>query len=193
MGWTGRIDFRASLLGQRRRLGDTMVPEQVEMTLRGDRGQPDLTATFAVVNGRPECLSITATAKPRGRGLRTADLALLNVDTMATVAFGHFADPVRDGTDIDGSAMVMPTAEVSERESWAMHRDLVESRSRGRRGPSQRELEEVAEVYRDNVASNPTLAVQQTFSYPKRTAARRVEQCRAAGLLPPTTRGKVTS
>jgi hypothetical protein len=52
------------------------------------------------------------------------------------------------------------------------------------------ELEEVAKVYREFIGSTPTRAVQLAGGYSERTAARRVQQARAAGLLPQTTPGK---
>jgi hypothetical protein len=55
---------------------------------------------------------------------------------------------------------------------------------------SRAELEEVAQVYREHVASSPTRMVAMLCGYSERTAARRVQQARAAGLLPKTTPGK---
>jgi hypothetical protein len=52
------------------------------------------------------------------------------------------------------------------------------------------ELEGVARVYREHLATTPTQAVQLAGGYSERTAARRTQQARAAGLLPKTTPGK---
>ncbi|WP_336922381.1 hypothetical protein [Aquipuribacter sp. SD81] len=52
------------------------------------------------------------------------------------------------------------------------------------------ELAEVARVYRANVTGNPTAEVEREMHYTRRTAARRVQEARKAGLLPPTTPGK---
>ena len=52
------------------------------------------------------------------------------------------------------------------------------------------ELEGVARVYREHVGATPTRAVQLAGGYSERTAARRVQQARAAGLLLKTTPGK---
>lgn len=51
-------------------------------------------------------------------------------------------------------------------------------------------LNQVAALYRAAVDGNPTRAVERVMGYSKRTAGRRVQQARAAGLLPPTTKGK---
>lgn len=56
---------------------------------------------------------------------------------------------------------------------------------------SPEELAEVAAVYREHVDTSPVLAVQQVMGYRShRTAARRVEKAREAGLLPATSQGR---
>lgn len=52
------------------------------------------------------------------------------------------------------------------------------------------ELEQVAEVYRQNIDNNPTEAVRRHFGYSARTASRRVNQAREKGLLSRTTQGR---
>jgi hypothetical protein len=60
-----------------------------------------------------------------------------------------------------------------------------------RRGVTQPELEQVAKIYRDNVSTKPVQQITTIMGYrSERTAARRVQQARDAGLLPPTTPGK---
>ena len=59
-----------------------------------------------------------------------------------------------------------------------------------KRGVTRDELEAVAYTYQNNVQSNPTEAVQHAYGYTARTASRRVQQARDAGLLPPTTQGR---
>ncbi len=56
--------------------------------------------------------------------------------------------------------------------------------------PEVAELENVARAYREHIDTTPTRAVQLAGNYSERTAARRVQQARAAGLLPKTTPGK---
>lgn len=59
-----------------------------------------------------------------------------------------------------------------------------------KRGASEAEIEQVSDIYRRNLTADPTGAVQRFFGYKGRTAARRVQQAREKGLLPPTTQGK---
>lgn len=60
-----------------------------------------------------------------------------------------------------------------------------------RRGTTKAELEQVAKLYREHVEGRPVESIRTLMGYGSdRTAARRVEQARAAGLLPSTTPGK---
>ena len=62
---------------------------------------------------------------------------------------------------------------------------------RGCLAVTRAELEEVARIYREHVDASPTRAVAMLGGYAsERTAARRVQQAREAGLLPKTTPGK---
>lgn len=60
----------------------------------------------------------------------------------------------------------------------------------GKVATAQDHLRQVADVYRANFQYDPTLAVQEEFGLSQRTAARRVQQARAAGFLGPTTKGR---
>lgn len=66
------------------------------------------------------------------------------------------------------------------------------ARTRGGRPPEDLSLEQVAQVYREAaVATNaPTRAVAEAFQLSRSAAAKRVARARAAGLLPPTERGR---
>jgi hypothetical protein len=71
-----------------------------------------------------------------------------------------------------------------------LERDLYEARASRRGEVTHAELKEVASVYREHLDASPTRAVSLLLGYSERTAARRVQQARAAGLLPATTPGK---
>jgi hypothetical protein len=76
-----------------------------------------------------------------------------------------------------------------EAESWQVENDLRSAQER-KTGPPPAELESVARVYRQAINGKPVEAVRFYLGTSYRTAARRVEQARAAGLLPPTRQGK---
>jgi hypothetical protein len=182
--WPGNIRVSRRIGGRRGgtvRLGDTVVPRRVVLTLDGENGEPDLVATFEVRDGRPECVGLEINSKDTGRGIRTADLQLFNIDALATTVFARFGEPV------GAPAVDFPqTNEVA----LSAHRDVYEARKARRGSVTRAELERVAQVYREHVDSTPTKAVADLLGYEMRTAARRVERARADGLLPPTTPGK---
>lgn len=164
--------------------GRTQVPSRATVTGPAYHGAPDLHAEFEVREGVPECVSFSLTSKGDGRGIRTADLRNFEIDGFVWNAFRHMAFRVPDDTQT-GQA-VRPK---SEKEYLATLQDFERSRAPHR--TSVAELEEVARVYRANLAGKPTEAVQHELAYSShRTAVRRISQARAAGLLPPTTPGK---
>lgn len=163
------------------RLGDVLVPRKVTRTYHAENGDPDLVMQFEVRDGRPECVGFAIRSKPGGRGIRTADLGVFNIDGLTASAFTQFA-LAEGGTPITGP---------SPEQAAAVEREVHRARKGRPRTATRAELERVAQVYRDHVEDSPVKAVQQICGYgSERTAARRVEQARAAGLLPQTTPGK---
>lgn len=158
------------------RLGQTWVFSRARLVSIGADGAPDLFAEFEVRNGVPECTTIRWDSKAGGRGVRTADLHAMQVDGLVHNAFIAHAKA--------------PALEDAERSQWAASGDIERAMSQRSRGPSEEELREVAEIYKAHVPGNPTAAVEARLGLSRRTAARRVQQARAAGLLPPTTAGK---
>jgi hypothetical protein len=77
-----------------------------------------------------------------------------------------------------------------EEHTRRVQRAAYEARKARRGTVTRADLEQVAKVYRENLAASPTRAVSLLLGYTERTAARRVQQARAAGLLPETTKGK---
>ncbi len=159
-------------------LGDTWVPRRARVSSIGEDGAPDLFAEFEILNGVPECTAIRWQAKPGGRGVRSSDLRMMtSIDRLTLKAF------LVHGTRGEGDWPI-----DDDRERWAAERDIVgAAQTRPKAGPN---LEQVAEIYREHIRGNPTAAVRSALGLPQRTAARRVQQARAAGLLPPTTRGR---
>jgi hypothetical protein len=106
-----------------------------------------------------------------------------NLDLTAEYLYAAVT-PVPDGNAFNW--MWRQTEENADR----ARRAVYEAR-KARRGPvSRAALEEVAKVYREHLEASPTRAVSLLLGYSERTAARRVQQAREAGLLPATTPGK---
>ena len=164
-----------------------LVPKRIEVTHTGENGEPDLFAVFEMRDGRPECIEWRVTCKPTGRGMRGADLTLLNVDVMTADVFARHA-LVHDGTTGDGGDSWSPPR--NDVEVAAAGRAMYEARKVRRGGVTRAELERVAQVYRENIDDAPTRAVAVALGYTDVTAARRVQRARQEGLLPPTTPGK---
>jgi hypothetical protein len=194
MAWGGQVEVTA-LVGGRHGgyvlLGDAMVPRRLRLEMDGAKGAPDLKMLLELRDGRPECVEVTATAKPGGRGIAAKDLQVLQrrLATLTAELFAQLAAKPfyrqRDG-QLAGAYGRLP-ADRRRR----LERDLYEARASRRGKVTRAELEEVARVYREHLAVGPTRAVYSLIPYDsERTAARRVQQARAAGLLPKTTPGK---
>jgi hypothetical protein len=190
--WPGKTRV-TGLLGGRygglRRLNDTVVPQRAVYSHEGEGGEPNLKLFFEIRDGRPECTGVTLTAAKGGRGLRTVDLAALHLDDLAIAVFTSLASTYRTSPDEPDAMLLFPPAD--EAEAHRLERDIYEARKARRGAVTRIELEEVARVYREHVAASPTRAVRLLLGYEsERTAARRVQQARAAGLLPKTSPGK---
>jgi hypothetical protein len=173
-----RTDRTAGLV----RLGDVLVPARVTTDSSADASAPLLTAAYEVRDGRPECVELHITSRPNGRGIRLRDLEeLFTLDAACEAAFSRFV--IRP--DQDWTQAALDATPGLRREAARDVRQARRSRTR------RQELARVAQVYREHVDGNPTEAVRLVLSYGShRTAARRVQEARAAGLLPPTTPGK---
>jgi hypothetical protein len=155
-------------------LGDAVVPTEARMTFDGIKGSPNVVMNFEIRDGRPECVGVNVAAKPNGRGIRTADVQMFNIDDLTVGVFGQLAN------------LGSKHPRVLERAVRSVH----EARTARRGSVTREELELVARIYREHLTASPTRAVALLLGYSERTAARRVQQAREAGLLPPTTPGK---
>lgn len=170
------------------RMGDSPFIVSQRARLHGvdeEGGAPDVEARFEVREGVPECVEFSLRSKPGGRAVRTSDLRLFDLDGITLNTFTRRGAIRKKLPDTPGPAE--PIAD--EREWWRANAAVADAQRR-RKSVSQWELEEVARIYNENVERHPTKAVEQAMSLTPRTAARRVQQARDAGLLPPTTPGK---
>jgi len=184
--WSGR--WVTSHTPRYVRVGDYALPAKVVTELKGDRGNPDVTVQFEMRDGRPQVVGVYLVADAQGRQIRTSDLQSLPLDAMLVSVFTGVAmkstyDPETNVTTSD------PVTD--EREFWAAVNAVDAAVKAPRRGTTKAELEQVAKLYREHVDGRPVEAIRTLMGYGSdRTAARRVEQARAAGLLPSTTPGK---
>jgi hypothetical protein len=184
----GRVSRQFGVKDNDVRIGDFVMPRRASAFVDGANGEPDLEVRFEVRDGRPQCVAVLATAKPDGRQLRSSDLHVLALDAMTLSVFARLA--LESTYDPETNVTTM-TPITDEREFWRAVNDVHTAVKAPHRGVTRAELEQVATVYRDNVDAKPVQQITTIMGYgSERTAARRVQQARDAGLLPPTTPGK---
>ncbi len=169
------------------RLGDRLVPRRVELHFPGAGGSPSLIVGLEVVDGRPECRAIHMIAAPNSREIRDADLNGMRLADWTVDAFAIFAKPIVS----EENGVVTAVRRVDEGEYQEARRNLTQARKGApARKVTNALLEQVAEIYRRNLADRPTQAVERSFGVGRRQAAAYVSRARQAGFLGQTTRGK---
>jgi len=186
MSWIAEAVFEGEgktvLLGR-----EVTVPSKASLTINGVRGEPDAVVRFEVRNGRAECTEIVVTARPRGRGIQTSDMEFFNIESLIRKVFSRLGTKIELDESGFGSSVWPP----AEEDYWFIGETVTRPRIENRRGANDEELEEVARIYRSHIDDNPLRAVETILSYKStRTAARRVQQARAKGLLPKTKKGQ---
>lgn len=210
MEWSGKVTMSSRVGAYVEMEGGYLVPRRVTMTWTADASAdnpgPDLVAHFEIRNGAPECRAVHITAATDGRGVAESDLALLNLTGNARAAFiEQAATPAPDG----GHSLPLMTAIPSKEEErqwsevrgsgWPAHgkqqthegqvaavKMLDRSLATRPASRSARELIETARVYLNDASGAPAKEVQRRVGLDSyRTATRRIEQARKAGLIPP--------
>ena len=154
------------------------VPRSVSSTFENDDGPagtagPDYVADFEIRDGNAECVKITVTAKPRGRGIRTPDLGILNVEALTQRAFLDVAYRVIE----PGHAYA-----YSDRPDAISGARRAIGRHVGRESGAL--LREVARLYLADGSGHGIKAVYEGLDVPRSTAARRIDSARKEGLIP---------
>jgi hypothetical protein len=186
MGWSGIVDIQGT--GKLVRLGQSVVYERASFTVTGARGDPDSGALFEIRDGRPECIEVSVKAKPTGRAIRQADMALFSIENLTANVFAEVGTPIEPTTDGSGAIATWP---AYDDEVPGVRADVATARRR-RGSVNDAELRKVAEVYLANLDNGPTAAVEVVLGYTRRTADRRVEAAKAAGFIPTDGTGKRT-
>jgi len=196
MSWSGQVRISGPYGGRhgmKMRIADDVIAPKVSIwEMTGDKGNPDARVRVEIRAGRPECVEVWIGAKRDGRGIQSSDLSVFKVEEMIATILAETATKMTPNPSAPGQLMgVWPN---SPNDAWQVEGAVVRARAGTRGHVSRAELEQVADVYRDFAEEAPVQAVAARLGYSsERTAARRVQQARKAGLLPPTTPGKVTS
>lgn len=153
------------------RLNETVVPERVAYLIEGSNSSPSLRVEFELRDGTSiVCTRVEFEASSDGRGIQTGDLTTLpSLAKLGEDAFLALSTRAGEGR-------------IQSSDGRRTARQDIHTRG-------DAELKEVARVYRENIAGHPVEAVEE-LGYSRRTAARRIEQARAKGFLPPTSRGR---
>lgn len=169
------------------RIGDRLIPPWVDVVMPGAGGQPRLTLRFEVIDKIPQCREMRIASVDGGREVRPSDLKAVHVTQMLEEIFAWLSMRVVE----EGDEQITAVEEWGEQAQITAVRDIAAAR-KGRhvRKVTPELLAEVAQIYRENIAGNPTQAVATAFGVSKRTASLYVQRAREAGHLPPTARGK---
>jgi hypothetical protein len=170
------------------RVGDRfLVPRHAFVELKGHLGDPDVHAHVEWRDDSPQIVELTLTAKPNGRGLRSVDLDVLRPERLARLVLRDVSLEVNEEPGgATRTSLVDWSDPVNERDWWKVDGLLREAvASAGRGNGSGAELRQVADVYEAAKLkkANALNAVAVRLGISQRTAARRVAQARAAGLL----------
>lgn len=195
MVWSGQVSTSAAIGGRNGfpvLIGDRlMVPRLTTWKVDGANGHPDARVRVEVRDGRPEVVEFWIGAKPKGRGIASADVASIgNLDNLVANILTEVGSHLHPTDEAPGHFSA--THPPSEKDAWAISGAVHSAREARRNRVSTEELETVARLYREHADKAPLVRIAAELGVSHRTAARRVEQARAAGILPPTTPGKVT-
>ena len=170
--------------------GRYVIPARFAVTFFGRRGAPDVELEIAVDDAasglRVTMLTLTPpadeheVARIKIRGIPSDDLAFVAAAEATYAQTGH-------------PDVYHPSE--SESQSLAMLAALRQS-LRPRRRITREHLEAVSEVYRAAVrdgSTTPVVVVAERFGVARPTAAGWIKQARRAGILAPTTRGRVSA
>jgi hypothetical protein len=177
----GILQWRAN--ARRIAVGQVVLPPIMIVTLPSDHVAPDVRIRIEVVSGVPVCTSVKFTAVGSRREVNTIDLRKLRIQGYVDLAVAATA---LDYIDKRGVRLV-------HLQQGPTTRTRARAAARGARAPRKitpEFLQQVAQVYRDNIHHEPLGHVAKRFNRRKSSAAQYVRAARVAGYLPPTTKGK---
>jgi len=164
------------------RVGDRLVPEWLELALKGDADGPSCEARVEVRDGAPRVVRLVLLAGDGDGDVQQKHLREIQVDALVKLLAGFAVQVVEESP---GAGHV--TTAIDEDEGAAALETLQQRRGRRRLTPQF--LRQVADVYLANEGA-PTKAVRERFFVSMRQATNYIKAAEAAGLLPPTTPGR---
>ena len=117
-------------IGQFAVVGDVVMPRRIQVRFReGKGGAPDITYDLAVVEGQPQCRSVTVASTDSGRGVRSADLSI----NIAQLVEDCFAGWTLTTHIEDGVQLIRPDVSQALRPARCESQDLHGLRPRAAR------------------------------------------------------------
>jgi hypothetical protein len=170
-------------------VGDRVVPQRFGLVVSPEDDSPDLVLGFQVRHGVPQCRSVELRSAEDGREVMASDLRGIRLEDWLEIAVIRNAMVYETRGEGDTALTVIEPIETVEevRETKATVRAV---RREARRKVTDGFLREVAEVYRANVADNPTAAVARWAGRSHRSAGVYVKQAREKGYLGAAVVGK---
>lgn len=173
------------------------VPTWIEATIPAE-GAPDLFVRIEIRDDAPRVVALSFIAQADQGEVQEKHLRKVHVDQLATDLLAPWVSEQLSDPDVlafwTSKGLVIPTMARPEPGEPAQRaaRKVFE---RQRLPPEYRRidnefLQQVAQVYRENIGHAPTAAVAEAFSVGYRTAVTYVDKARGKGYLPPTKQGR---
>jgi hypothetical protein len=181
--------FRLVVSGDYVVVEDYWLPTWIEITVGGDDGEPITSARVEVRDeAGPMLVDLHLRVPDVGtRGIRQADLRQIEVSAIAEDLVAGFVVHLKT---VEGGLDARPSFPDTAEYAEALKRIIRMRSGKATREITPQLLQRVAEIYRTNIHSTPTKAVQRAYQVSPRMAAEYVSQARKRGFLPPTKRGK---
>jgi hypothetical protein len=144
-------------------------------------GGPDMFIKVAMRDGSPEVVELSFISQPGQSEVRQKHLRAVDIDRLAANLYASSVAVFGPDPSHDDEAQAMRAAEKFI-ELQRLPRDY--------RVINDSFLQNVAQVYRENIGHAPTKAVAKQFEVKDRMASTYVDKARKKGYLPPTTQGR---
>jgi hypothetical protein len=195
IGMSGEVQTVRRVADASETFENVEVPCSIELTTSGGP-DPDMHVRVELRDGSPVLTELSWKSGPgqskiQQKHLRHTDIAKLVTDLVVSTIHGdEFLSMSTPGGTRPGA--VMMSRERRTEQAEATMRRFVERQRlpRERRVMTDEFLQEVAQVYRENLDKTPTRAVGEVFNVKPRMASTYVDRARRAGYLPRTKQGQ---